>query len=145
MMNRKMIVSVVALCALLAIPFTSNTGNAAMSAGNRNPSALPGAAQTDETETSDDRLASVAKQVPGFGGMFFDQDGTLQVYMSGQKGPVDQALMTFLDDVITREVGRGERLSTKGVEVREGQYNFLELYSWQRLCCTNLSEELRMR
>jgi hypothetical protein len=40
--------------------------------------------------------------------------------------------MTLLDDVITREVGRGERLSQKGVEIREGQYDFLDLHRWQQ-------------
>jgi hypothetical protein len=131
-MHRKMIVSVVVLYALLAMLFTSDTGNAVISAGNSNPAALPGPAQTDEIETSDDRFAEVARQVPGFGGMFFDQDGTLQVYMLGQKEPVNEAMTAFLDDVITREVGRGERLSGRGVEILEGQYDFLALHRWQQ-------------
>jgi hypothetical protein len=130
MMHRKMIFSLVVLFALLAIPFNGNTGNAALSAGAGNP-ASPGPAQTDEIETSDDRLAAVARQVPGFGGMFFDQDGTLQVYMTDQKGPAPASLVSLLDDVITREVGRGERLSGSGVEVLDGQYGFLDLYNWQ--------------
>jgi hypothetical protein len=132
MMHRKMIFSVVVLSALLAMLFTSDTGNAAKSAGKSNPAALPGPAQTDEIETSDDRFAEVARQVPGFGGMFFDQDGTLQVYMLGQKEPANEALTAFLDDVITREVGRGERLFHSGIEILEGQYAFLDLYQWQQ-------------
>jgi hypothetical protein len=132
MMHRKMIVSVVVLYALLAMLFTSDTGNPVISAGNSNTAALPGPAQTDEIETSDDRFAEVARQVPGFGGMFFDQDGTLQVYMLGQKEPVNEAMTAFLDDVITREVGRGERLSGRGVEILEGQYDFLALHRWQQ-------------
>jgi hypothetical protein len=52
--------------------------------------------------------------------------------MLGQKGSAPEALMTLLDDVITREVGRGERLSQKGVEIREGQYDFLDLHRWQQ-------------
>jgi hypothetical protein len=132
MMYRKMIVSVVILCALLAVLFTGDTGNAARSAGNIIPAASQGPAQTDGIETPDDRFAAVARQVPGFGGMFFDQDGTLQVYMLGQKGPADAALMAFLDDVIAREVGKGERLSGAGVEILEGQYDFLDLHRWQQ-------------
>ena len=132
MMPRKMIVSVVVLCGLLALLVTINTGNAAKSAGISNPAALPGPAQTDGIETSDDRFAEIGKQVPGFGGMFFDQDGTLQVYLVEQKGPVDAALMATLEDVITREVGGGESLTSKGVEILEGQYGFLELHSWQQ-------------
>jgi hypothetical protein len=132
MMHRKMIVSLVVLYALLAMLFTSDTGNTAISAGNINPAALPGPAQTDEIETSDDRFAEVARQVPGFGGMFFDQDGTLQVYMLGQRGPVNEAFTASLDDVITRVVGKGESLSRSGVEILEGQYDFLELDRWQQ-------------
>jgi hypothetical protein len=132
MIHRKTIVSVVVLYALLAMLFTSDTDNAAISAGNSNPAALPGPAQMDGSETPDDRFAAVARQVPGFGGMFFDQDGTLQVYLLEQKEPVNEALTAFLDDVITREVGRGERVSGRGVEILEGQYGFLDLHRWQQ-------------
>jgi len=126
-----MIVSVVVLFALLAVLFTGDTGKAVKSAGKSNPVASTGPVQ-DGTETLDDSLAAVARQIPGFGGMFFDQDGTLQVYMLGQKGPADAGLMTLLDNVITREVGRGERLSGKGIEILEGQYDFLDLHRWQQ-------------
>jgi hypothetical protein len=132
MTHRKMIVSVVALCGLIGILFTSDTSNVAKSASNSNPSASAAPAQTDGTETSDDRFAAVARQVPGFGGMFYDQDGILQVYLLEQKEPVSDALMASLNDAITREVGRGEHLSSKGIEVLEGQYSFLDLHSWQQ-------------
>ncbi len=131
-MHRKMIVSVVVLYALLAMLVTSDTGNSVISAGNNNPAVLPGLAQLDEFETSDDRFAAVARQVPGFGGMFYDQDGTLQVYMLGQKGPANEAFTASLDDVITREIGRGERLSGRGLEILEGQYDFQDLHRWQQ-------------
>ena len=126
-MYRKMLVSVVVLCALLSVPFNSNTGKAAKS----NLAAAPAPAQTGD-ETYDDHLANVAKQVPGFGGMFFDQDGTLQVYMVGPKEPLSAASMAFLGDVIAREVGNGERLSSRGMEVREGQFDFLTLHGWHQ-------------
>jgi hypothetical protein len=127
-MYRKMLVIVVVLCALVTVPLNSNTGNAAKS----NPAALPGQAQTDEGKTFDDKLAEVAMQVPGFGGMFFDQDGTLQVYMAGQKEPLSATSMAFLEDVIAREIGGGERLSGRGMEIREGQYDFLTLHRWHQ-------------
>ena len=131
-MYRKMIVSVVFLCALMALPLTGDTSNAAMSASKSNPAALPGPAQTDESATLDDRFTSIAREVPGFGGMFFDQDGTLQVYIVGQRGPAPDALMASLDNAITREIGGGERLSRSGIEIREGKYSFLELQGWQQ-------------
>jgi hypothetical protein len=127
-MYRKMLVSVVVLCALLAVPLNSNTGNAAKS----NPAALPVLAQTDQKGNFDEQLANVAMQVPGFGGMFFDQDGTLQVYMVGQREPANEALTSLLEDVLAREVGNGERLSSRGMEIREAKYDFLELHRWQQ-------------
>lgn len=139
-MPRKMIVSVVVLCALLAMVFTGDTGNAAISAGNSNPAALPGPAQPEEFKTQDDSLAEIAMQVPGFGGVYVDPDGTMQVYMRGQKGPMDEALMTLLDTVITSEVGRGKRLSHKGMEIREAKYDFLELHSWHKQMSPSMLE-----
>ena len=127
-MYRKMLGSVIVLCALLALPFSSNTGNAAKS----NPAAAAGQGQPDEFETYDDRLARVAAQVPGFAGMSFDQDGTLQVSMVGQKEPLSATSMAFLDDVIAREIGGGERLSGRGMEIREAKYDFLELHRWHQ-------------
>jgi len=124
-MYRKMLVSVVVLCALLSVPFNNNTGNAAKS----NPAAA-GPAQPD-VETLDDRFAAVGREIPGFGGMYFDQDGTLQVYMVGQKGPAPDALMASLDNAITREIGGGASLSRSGMEIIEGQYSFVDLHRWQ--------------
>ena len=91
-----------------------------------------GSSQTDEFETYDDRLAKVAKQVPGFAGVSFDLDGTLQVYMVGQSGPANEALTSLLDDVLAREIGGGVPLSSRGMEFRDAKYNFLELYQWQQ-------------
>jgi hypothetical protein len=131
-MYRKMLVSVVVLCALLAVSFTGDTGKVAMSTGKSNPVVSAAPAQTDQPKSFDDSLAAVAMQVPGFGGMFFDQDGTLQVYMVGQKEPLSATSMAFLEDVIGREVGSGERLSSRGMEIREGQFEFLTLHSWHQ-------------
>jgi hypothetical protein len=130
-MYRKMLVSVVVLCALLAISFTGDTGKVAMSTGKSNPVVSAAPAQTP-VETLDEQLANIAKQVPGFGGMFYDQDGILQVYMEGQKAPMSATSMAFLEQVITSEVGNGERLSGRGMEILQGQYDFLTLHNWQQ-------------
>jgi hypothetical protein len=129
-MYRKMIVSVVVLCALLAISFTGDTAKVSMSTGKSNPVVSAAPAQTPG-ETLDEQLANIAKQVPGFGGMFFGQDGTLQVYMEG-KEPLSATSMAFLEQVITSEVGNGERLSGRGMEILQGQYDFLTLHNWQQ-------------
>ena len=131
-MYRKMLVSVVVLCALLAfLPLTSDTSNAAISASKSNPAALPVPAQNDD-ENYDERLARIAKQFPGFAGVSFDLDGTLQVYMAGQSGPANEALTSLLNDVLTSEIGGGVPLSSRGMEFRDVKYNFLELYQWQQ-------------
>jgi hypothetical protein len=138
-MHRKMIVSVVVLYALLAMLLTSNTGNAALSAGNSNAAASP--AQSDETaKTSDEIYAEMATQIPGFAGMFFDQDGTLQVYMVDHKGETNEAFMAFMEDVITRSVGGGERMSHKGIEFRKAKYDFQELHRWHQQMSPDMLE-----
>jgi hypothetical protein len=52
--------------------------------------------------------------------------------MVGQKERMSAASMTFLEDVMAREIGGGERLSGRGMEILEGQYDFLTLHSWQQ-------------
>jgi hypothetical protein len=64
--------------------------------------------------------------------MYLDQDGTMKVYMVGQKEPANDNLISSLNDVITREIGGGQRLTNSGVEVIEGQYSFLDLHSWHQ-------------
>src|ERR671930_468375 len=100
MKHQKMIVRIVILLAFLAMTFTGDTGNTAISARGVNPAASRGPAQIDRIETQDDRMAAIARQVPGFGGMFYDQDGTMKVYMVGQKEPANDNLISSLDDVI---------------------------------------------
>ena len=131
-MPRKTIIGVVALLALLAMSFTGDTGKVAMSTGKSNPVVSAAPAQAPGIESLDDQFTAIARQVPGFGGLYFDQDGTMKVYMVGQKEPVNDNLISSLDDVITREIGGGERLTHSGVEVIEGQYSFLDLHSWHQ-------------
>jgi hypothetical protein len=131
-MPRKTIIGVVVLLALLAMSFTGDTGKVAMSTGKSNPVVSAAPAQAPGIESLDDQFAAIARQVPGFGGLYLDQDGTMKVYMEGQKGPVNDNLISSLEGVITREIGGGERLTHSGVEVIEGQYGFLDLQSWHQ-------------
>jgi hypothetical protein len=131
-MARKTIIGVVVLLALLAMSFTGDTGKVAMSTGKSNPVVSAAPTQAPGIESLDDQFAAIARQVPGFGGLYIDQDGTMKVYMVGQKEPVNDNLISSLEDVITREIGGGERLTHSGVEVIEGQYSFLDLHSWHQ-------------
>ena len=130
-MYRKMLVSVVVLCALLAVSFTGDTGKVAMSTGKSSQVVSAAPAQSPG-QSLDEQFAAIARQVPGFGGMYLDQDGTMKVYMVGQKEPANDNLISSLNDVITREIGGGQRLTNSGVEVIEGQYSFLDLHSWHQ-------------
>jgi hypothetical protein len=130
-MPRKTIIAVVVFLALLAMSFTGDTGKVAMSTGKSSQVVSAAPAQSPG-QSLDEQFAAIARQVPGFGGMYLDQDGTMKVYMVGQKEPVTDNLISSLDDVITREIGGGERLAHSGVEVIEGQYNFLDLHSWHQ-------------
>lgn len=87
----------------------------------------------DEMRTPDESLAEVAKQFPEFGGLFFNEDGTLQVYMVGRSEPLDGALMEVLKNVISTEILGGESLSETGVEIIEGKYTFTQLKEWHDL------------
>jgi hypothetical protein len=131
-MPRKTIIAVVVFLALLAMSFTGDTGKVAMSTGKSNQVVSAAPAQAPGTESLDEQFAAIARQVPGFGGMYLDQDGTMKVYMVGQKEPANANLISSLDDVIIREIGGGERLTHSGVEIIEGQYSFLDLHSWHQ-------------
>jgi hypothetical protein len=126
-MSRKMLVSVVVLCALLAVPFNINTGNAAKS----NPAAAQGRAQ-DGFKTYDDKLAEMSMRFPGFAGMFIDETGILQVSMVGQNGRADLSLMSHLGQDLDREFGEGASLSARGMEFSEAQYDFLTRHIWHQ-------------
>jgi hypothetical protein len=111
--------------------FTGDTGKVAMSTGKSSQVVSAAPAQSPG-QSLDEQFAAIARQVPGFGGMYLDQDGTMKVYMVGQKEPANANLISSLDDVITREIGGGERLTHSGVEIIEGQYSFLDLHSWHQ-------------
>src|SRR5688500_19357086 len=103
-MPRKTIIGVVVLLALLAMSFTGDAGKVAMSTGKSN-TVVSASAQGLGSGTIDDQFAAIARQVPGFGGLYFDDDGTMKVYIVGQKEAVNDNLISSLDDVITRELG----------------------------------------
>src|SRR6185295_6756320 len=78
--------------------------------------ALAPVARAQETVaplTLDQEYARLAEQVPGFGGLYLDEEGTTHVYLQ--------------DLSRAREVqGLGER-----VEVHQGQYDFRDLMAWK--------------
>lgn len=80
-------------------------------------------------EDLDDRFAELGKRVPGFGGLFFDEAGMLQVYMHDQE-PVTQDLMHALSQAISDIVLQGAHLPPDRIGILQGPYKFLQLNQW---------------
>ena len=112
----------------------------------------PGENETARLVTLDDQLVQVAKNHSGFGGMFFDDNGDLNVYVQDElEGLNTQALETqkqavtnALTDVFgehllsqgaAARLAPGERLlSTAATDVKllKGQFDLLELFEWRK-------------
>ncbi|HEU0302589.1 MAG TPA: hypothetical protein VFR37_24225 [Longimicrobium sp.] len=74
--------------------------------------------------------AVASEQVPGFGGLFYEDDGTPVVYLKDvRQGARAQAA---LDPVLRerRYFGRGHVPGRRTLVVRQGRYDYLELSEW---------------
>lgn len=80
------------------------------------------------TESIDEEFVRLAKEIPGFGGLFFDADGKPNVYL---KAGVDteQALSKLQVSLEAKHGARFSDLATRAV-VLQGQYSFDELAIW---------------
>jgi len=78
----------------------------------------------------DDPFAEVAQRVPAFGGMFFDDQGVLNVYLLdlSQKEAVEEAIVTVF----------GSELVQGSIRVLQGQYSFLQLAEWHNRMSTEV-------
>jgi hypothetical protein len=89
------------------------------------PDTGPLSARVQSSQGSDlPSAAEFARQVPGFGGFFLNQDGTPTVYLTrgSSRAPAERVLAGYLQ-------GRG--LSTAAVRVLEGRYRWQQLERWQ--------------
>jgi hypothetical protein len=82
----------------------------------------------DVIQQPDDPVA-LARQVPGFGGFFFDTDGAPTIYLKevGGRAAAEQALRPFL---------RAQGLSASTLRVRRADFDWAELEHWQRRIST---------
>lgn len=132
-----------AIAILLAIQ--TNLAGAQNNNGNADPG--PEGDVHPRANTMDHKLAQVAHELPGFGGMYFDDNGDLNVYLTvkaaaeHRKAPgiwnekAKAALIkVFGKNLLTRGVsahrpktGRSEAR----IEVREGKYDIRELMRWR--------------
>lgn len=93
---------------------------------------LPAEAEPQRTppRTIDDIFEDIAKEVPGFGGVFFDPPGSpnLQVVLTDTR---PEKLAAARNAILSRYPGAG-RLLASGYAARQGQYDFVQLRGWYR-------------
>jgi hypothetical protein len=85
-------------------------------------------APIDAVQAGNDPVA-LARQVPGFGGFFFDTDGAPTIYLKDVRGraAAEQALRPFLNR---------QGVSASSLRVRRGDFDWVELERWQQRIST---------
>jgi hypothetical protein len=85
------------------------------------------------SSTLDGRFVVLAREVPGFGGYFFDAQGDLNVYLTDlSQEPAARAAVA--DVAKNRPATRDHRFKhPAAIVIRRGVYDFLELDGWHRL------------
>jgi hypothetical protein len=76
-------------------------------------------------ETQDDLLVRVEKRAPGFGGMFFDSDGQLVLYL------LDTSQLPAARSAVEAVFG-ADWVPTAGLRAVQGQYTVSQLAAWTR-------------
>ncbi len=83
----------------------------------------------------DAAFARLAREIPGFGGMFYDEAGNLNVYMTGpqrREFATDAVLEGRLSSRL--QAAGFDVTAGRGILIREGRYDFAQLHEWhQRL------------
>jgi len=87
------------------------------------PSETPSVADLAPAQGSADDPASLARNIPGFGGFFIDAQGAPTVYLQdpGQRGRAEQALAPYL---------RAHGFGAGQLKVRKGAYDWDQLETW---------------
>jgi hypothetical protein len=105
-------------------------------------STMPAAAQAsaDDVRQStdmnlDEQLLAVSKQDPAFGGMYFDEDGRLNMYvlksaLSSQDGFSRLAGMSLAVESVFKDYDMMAAAATRRANVIPADYSFSSLYGW---------------
>ena len=78
--------------------------------------------QSNAPQTIDERFAKIAQNIPGFGGMFLDEQGKLNIYLTDQTRVA--AAQAEIASVFGNSVPQGD------VRVLKGDFDFTELKNW---------------
>jgi hypothetical protein len=84
-----------------------------------------------DMKTLDAAFAEIAGGIPGFGGLFFDERGVANVYMTGT-APLDAGALATQLNARLRQVGLSGTISAQELVVRAGAYDFAELSRYHR-------------
>jgi hypothetical protein len=120
MLRRARALAIVVVLAIVAVAATEALGDAELHRGSSQDQPL----SNDAVVEHDDLFAQVARVAPGFGGMFLDESGALNVYL------LDPTQQEAAEAAITAIFGR-EGLPPGEVRVLQGTYDFLQLWEWR--------------
>lgn len=90
-------------------------------------------AQTETgVQTIDDLFAEVARQVPGFGGLFYDESGQLTMHLMESRSDEQMTLAAASTKAALTALLQNDPRMTEAGEIRviPGQYDFLQLKEW---------------
>jgi hypothetical protein len=83
------------------------------------------------TGTLDHEFVRLAREIPGFGGIFYDESGALNVVMAPVVAPMASAELR--QGLAARLEAMGQPAgAAQGVRVREGKYDFLQLFEMRQ-------------
>lgn len=90
----------------------------------------------DFIRTIDDEYADLVDSIPGFGGMFYDAEGVLNVYLK-EPATLSQArggMQRFMERRAGASATRRSLVATEVAEMRaqQGRYDFRQLLDWNR-------------
>ena len=100
-----------------------------------------GPAVGDDLEHNlDNKFAALAGDIPGFGGMYFDSDGKLHIYLLNSSDR-ERAVEVLTRELANWDLGlpNGAAPDVASLQVHLGQYDFKQLRDWHRLAAVVFS------
>lgn len=121
-MHRTTLAVAIPLVALAVAIAGCDSGNLTRIADSaRQQAAVTVATRNAKHQTIDDDFADIASQAPGFGGLFYDSSGTMNVYL------VDPTRMASANVPISSFVQRRQWPAGREVKVLRGQFDYRDL------------------
>ncbi|MBA2243942.1 MAG: hypothetical protein H0W11_03230 [Gemmatimonadetes bacterium] len=135
MWNRRAVVSGLAVAAVGLVGACADRPPTQPEAQADDPTAVfsAGTAAVEGPQTLDAVFARMAREIPGFGGLFYDEDGKLNVYMARGQAREMTSTRQLADALGGRLQALGlDAVSAEQLVVRSAQYDFVELNAWHQ-------------